>query len=455
MTKNSNVTLQITDMTPDGNGIGRTDGGMVVFVPGAVTGDSIRAKIIKAGKSFCVGRLEELLSPSGNRVEPDCPHHGRCGGCTFPSLSRTAELEFKKKLVNDALERIGALTLRCDEIVYGDAEHYRNKAVYPVSADADGELFTGFFARRSHRVVRQDVCLLENAAFSDIRAYAVGCLTKLGVTAYDESTGRGMLRHIFMRSSRAGDICLMLIMTSDSFAAAGRRFAESLSKRFPAVKSVWLNVNSARTNVILGPKTLLLYGERTLTDTLCGKSFDIGPTAFYQVNPEIAEKLYLKAAEYAQVKPGDILLDLYCGAGTIGICAAADGCRLTGVETVAEAVENASANARRNGRSDGDTLFVCGDASLGAKECAKRFGTPDTVFADPPRKGLSPEVIEPISESSAHRLVYVSCNPATLARDLAVLEKRGFSALRCCAFDMFPRTGHVETVVLLSKGKIG
>ena len=310
MTKNSNVTLQITDMTPDGNGIGRTDGGMVLFVPGAVTGDSIRAKIIKAGKSFCVGRLEELLSPSGNRVEPDCPHHGRCGGCTFPSLSRTAELEFKKKLVNDALERIGALTLRCDEIVYGDAEHYRNKAVYPVSADADGELFTGFFARRSHRVVRQDVCLLENAAFSDIRAYAVGCLTKLGVTAYDESTGRGMLRHIFMRSSRAGDICLMLIMTSDSFAAAGRRFAETLSKRFPAVKSVWLNVNSARTNVILGPKTLLLYGERTLTDTLCGKSFDIGPTAFYQVNPEIAEKLYLKAAEYAQVKPGDILLDL-------------------------------------------------------------------------------------------------------------------------------------------------
>ena len=170
---------------------------------------------------------------------------------------------------------------------------------------------------------------------------------------------------------------------------------------------------------------------------------------------DLAEKLYLKAAEYAQVKPGDILLDLYCGAGTIGICAAADGCRLAGVETVAEAVENASANARRNGRSDGDTLFVCGDASLGAKECAKRFGTPDTVFADPPRKGLSPEVIEPISESGAHRLVYVSCNPATLARDLAVLEKRGFSALRCCAFDMFPRTGHVETVVLLSKEKIG
>ena len=450
--KNTYVELDVTDMTPDGNGVGRTAAGVVVFVPGALTGDRVRAKLIKSTAGYCVGRLEALLSPSPERVESDCPHSVKCGGCVFSELRPEAEARFKQKLVNDALRRIGGLALECEDIETGARTHYRNKAVYPVAEDEAGALCTGFFARRSHRIVRQDSCLLEDPAFPAVREAITELLTARRMRAYDETSGRGLLRHIFLRSAQNGDICAVLVVTSgDKSAFDG--FADELTARCPAVKSVWLNINAARTNVILGKTCILLKGEERLTDTLCGRVFGISPLSFYQVNPKMAERLYAQAAAYASPAPGDVLLDLYCGAGTIGLCAAGAGVRLFGTEIVPEAVENARENALLNGRTEDDTRFFCGDAAEGIEACKAAFGRVDTIFVDPPRKGLSPGVIAALTGRGAERVVYISCNPATLARDLALLEKEGYRAVRCRAFDLFPRTGHVETVVLMSRVK--
>ncbi|PWL50807.1 MAG: 23S rRNA (uracil(1939)-C(5))-methyltransferase RlmD [Clostridiales bacterium] len=451
--KNTYVDLDVTDMTPDGSGVGRTAEGAVVFVPGALAGDRIRAKIIKTTSGYGVGRLEALLSPSPDRVEADCPQHGRCGGCCFSALRADAETRFKQKLVNDALRRIGGLTLECEGVETGARTHYRNKAVYPVAEDESGALCTGFFARRSHRIVRQESCLLENAAFPAVREAVTALLTARRIRAYDETTGKGLLRHIFLRASRSGELCVVLVVT-DGDPKPFDGFADELTARCPTVKSVWLNVNAERTNVILGRACVKLWGEDCLTDTLCGRVFSISPLSFYQVNAEMAERLYAQAAAYAAPAPGDVLLDLYCGAGTIGLCAAGDGVRLFGTEIVPEAVENARENAHRNGRTEADTRFSLGDAAEGVEACRQAFGRVDVALVDPPRKGLTPDVTAALLACGAKRIVYISCNPATLARDLALLEAGPYRADRCRAFDLFPRTGHVETVVLLSKGEV-
>lgn len=451
MKKNDVLRLSVSQTARNGFGIAKADDGMTVFVRGACAGDTVAAKIIKVTKSYAVSIIDTIIRPSADRSAGGCAVSGKCGGCVFHHITYEAECALKEASVNDAFAHIGKLALRVS--VFHPAEkieHYRNKAVYPVALDGNGRAISGFYAEKSHRLIPHDDCLIGDALFPPIRDAVLAFANENGVAPYDETVGRGVLRGIFLRKSASeGEVLLGLITAKDVFGSAALEdtFIGMMKERFPAVRSVVLNVNRKRSNAVLGDRWRLLAGDGYLYDVLCGKRFRIAPASFWQVNHAQTEVLYGIAARFAALAPGERLLDLYCGTGTVGICLARPDTRLIGVEIVPQAAEDAAYNAAQN---DVDAKFLCLDAAGALDDERLRALCPDVITIDPPRKGCGVEAARKIASYGAKRIVYVSCDPETLARDLAAFEEYGYKAQAAEAVDMFPRTGHIETVCLLT-----
>ena len=449
--KNQIEEAEITAMSSDGNGIAKIDG-MVVFVPYTAVGDKLKIRIVKVQKNYSFGIIEEILEPSPDRVDDNCPVYKKCGGCAFRHISYEAELRHKAEFVQSNLRRLGGLDpvmlpITPSPLVQG----YRNKAQYPIR-EYDGKIEAGFFAKRSHRVISCASCDLQPTFFEQILEYTKQFLEEYHISAYDEQTGKGKVRHLYIRCGEvSGEVMVCLVVNSERLPHA-TEYVEGLLKVCPQVVSVVLNINREQNNVILGQKCITLYGKDTIEDTLCDVRFELSPLSFYQVNRQAAEKLYRLAAEMAQFEGNELLIDLYCGAGTIGLSMASKVRELIGVEIVPDAVENAKENAKRCGVVN--ARFICADAKEAAAQLAAENLHPDVIVVDPPRKGCDLEVLQAIAAMAPKRLVMISCNSASLARDCKELEALGYHLEKAAPVDLFPRTTHVETVVLLSKGEI-
>lgn len=446
--KNDKIELFIESVTSEGSGLGRYDG-MAVFVRGAVPGDKIIAHIIKVSKKYAIGIVDEIIEPSTSRIEPDCPVSQKCGGCSFRDMTYEEELKYKLSRVQDAVNRIGHIDFKVERIIGADhTNFYRNKAQYPVYIE-NGSLTAGFYAYKSHRIIPCSDCRLQPPEFEQgIKAFEKW-VKKNNITSFDEKTGKGLLRHIYFRKAfGTGEVMACAVVNANDIPDKDYLVSE-LEQAFENLKSVVININKKNTNVILGSETKTIWGSDKICDMLLGKKFVISPQSFYQVNHSQCEKLYSLAADYAALKGGETVVDMYCGAGTIGLTLA-DKCKqLVGIEIVPSAIENAKENAQLNHISNAD--FICADAFDGAKEIEKRGLKPDLVIVDPPRKGCQKELFDVIENMGANRIVYVSCDSATLARDLAILKEKGYNLQHLTAVDMFPRTPHVECVADIVK----
>ena len=451
--KNQILTLRIERLSSDGSGVAHSADGETVFVPGTAPGDEARVRIVKDCGRYAFGILDELLTPSPDRVPVDCPVAGPCGGCSLRHLDYTAELRAKQESVLDAFRRIGGLEVPVLDILPSpEVDRYRNKVQFPVGVDKNGVPCIGFYAGRTHRIVPCPDCKLQPGVLNEIGNALCTFFAQQSIRPYDEQSGKGLVRHIFLRrGAHSGQIMVCLVCTRAKLPHA-EQLCAALREQFPAISTVLLNVNAKNTNVILGRENHILYGPGYIEDTLCGVPVRLGPLSFYQVNTLAAERLYGVAAQYAQLTPDDTLLDLYCGMGTIGL-SMADQCQeLIGVEIVPEAIESAKANAARMGETvAAKSRFFCADAGQAATQLAAEGLHPDIVMLDPPRKGCDEATLSAVVRMAPRRVVYVSCNPATAARDAAWLEKNGYHAEKVQPVDLFPRTKHVETVCLLSK----
>ena len=447
--KNDEIELQITALSSQGSGIGHYEG-MAVFVGSAAVGDMLRVHIIKVKSSYAVGKIIRIIKPSKHRIMPDCPVYERCGGCSYRHITYAEELEVKRQRVEDALRRIGGLDITVSEIICQEnVDGYRNKAQYPIGFDAGGKTVIGFYAKKSHRIIDCRNCALQPPEFEAILNVIAKWAAENGVSFYDEEKHKGLLRHIYIRKGRStGQTMVCLVINGDSIPKK-EKLIKNLTETDETVCSVVLNINREKTNVILGGQCTTIYGEDYIEDELCGLTFRISPLSFYQVNPTGAKLLYEKAAEMAELKKTDILLDLYCGAGTIGLSMADKVKKVVGVEIIEQAVENAKENARLNGIENAE--FFCSDAAEVSAELFEKGFMPDVIVLDPPRKGCSREMIDTAVKLKPKRIVYVSCDPATLARDCKIFGELGYQTKKAVAVDMFPRTVHVECVVLLTK----
>ena len=447
LAKNQEHTVTIEGYGEGGMGVARIDG-RVVFVHGALRGEKCRVLILKTLKSVAFAKVLEVIEPSSERITPDCPYFPRCGGCTYRHIRYEEELRLKKQRVQDNLSRIGGSDVTVEEILGArDTLRYRNKAQYPVSKDGA----VGFYRARTHEVIECEHCLLvkpeADAAAEALREYMQSCR----VAGYDEKTGRGLVRHLYIRSNAAGESLVCVLVNGDKLPKEDRLVA-LLRDACPKCTGIVLGTNTKKGNVILGDRYRTLWGSDRLEDTLCGKTFRLSVPSFYQVNRVQAERLYAKAIEFAGLTGQETVLDLYCGAGTITLALSDHAKKVLGAEIVPEAIDDARENAARNGVKNAE--FFCGDASDVAKKLARENLRPDVITVDPPRKGLAADVVESIAEMQPGRVVYVSCDSATMARDVKRLADLGYTAQRACAVDMFPRADHVETVVLLSKGEV-
>ena len=451
--KNQILTLRIERLSSDGSGVAHSADGEAVFVPGTAPGDEARVRIVKDCGRYAFGILDELLTPSPDRIPVDCPVAGPCGGCSLRHLDYAAELRAKRESVLDAFRRIGGLEVPVLDILPSpEVNRYRNKVQFPVGVDKNGAPCIGFYAGRTHRIVPCPDCKLQPGMLNEIGNALCAFFAQQGIRPYDEQSGKGLVRHIFLRrGAHSGRIMVCLVCTRAKLPHA-EQLCTALREQFPAISTILLNVNAKNTNVILGGENHILYGPGYIEDTLCGVPVRLGPLSFYQVNTLAAERLYGVAAQYAQLTPDDTLLDLYCGMGTIGL-SMADQCReLIGVEIVPEAIESAKANAARMGEAvAAKSRFFCADAGQAATQLAAEGLHPDIVMLDPPRKGCDEATLSAVVRMAPRRVVYVSCNPATAARDAAWLEKNGYHAEKVLPVDLFPRTKHVEAVLLLTK----
>lgn len=445
--KGSVYTAVIDGYSSEGLGIARVNGA-VVFVPHAVRGEEIDLRITKVMKTSCAGEIVKIHNPSPERMEPECPYAGKCGGCAYRHLTYPEELWAKRQRVQDALTRIGGLELTVEEILgTKNPEHYRNKSQYPVGADGS----IGFFQARTHKVVPIRRCLIQTEA-ADRTAQAVGeWMRRYKISAYDETTGKGLVRHVCVRVNRKGE-SLCCVVVNGNKVPREPELAAYVTAAVPHTVGVLLNSNTRRGNVVLGDKYRTLFGRNYLMDTLCGLEFKLSMPSFYQVNRDQAEVLYGKALEFAGLTGNETVLDLYCGIGTITLCLAKAAKRVIGAEIVPPAIRDAKENALRNHIENAE--FFCGDAADIAAKLESDGLRPDVVTVDPPRKGLAPEVIASVAAMGPEKVVYVSCDPATLGRDVKIFREFGYEAKRAAAVDMFPGTAHVETVVLLSKGEV-
>ena len=428
----------------DGYGIVRLDGA-VVFVPGAVRGETVDIKITKVMKTAAAGRIVKIHAPSPERAEPECPYYGRCGGCDFQHLTYPEELRAKRQRVQDAIARLGGSQVQVEEILGArDPTHYRNKSQYPVGADGA----IGFFRERSHQVVPVERCLIQPETADRTAGAVRSWMRRYRIAPYDETTGKGLVRHVYVRVNRAGESLCCLVVNGKGVPREPELVA-LVRAAAPGTVGVLINSNTRKGNVVLGDRYRTLWGQDYLMDTLRRLTFKLSVPSFYQVNPAQTEVLYGKALEFAALTGAETVLDLYCGIGTITLCMAGSAKRVIGAEIVPEAIEDAEENARRNGIENAE--FFCGDAADVAARLEAQGLRPDVVTVDPPRKGLAPEVICSVAAMGPDRVVYVSCDPATLGRDVKLFAEAGYVLRRACAVDMFPGTRHVETVVLLSK----
>ena len=454
--KNQILTLRIERLSSDGSGVAHSADGEAVFVPGTAPGDEARVRIVKDCGRYAFGILDELLTPSPDRIPVDCPVAGPCGGCSLRHLDYAAELRAKQESVLDAFRRIGGLEVPVLDILPSpEVDRYRNKVQFPVGVDKNGVPCIGFYAGRTHRIVPCPDCKLQPSVLNEIGNALCAFFAQQGIRPYDEQSGKGLVRHIFLRrGAHSGQIMVCLVCTRAKLPHA-EQLCTALRGQFPAISTILLNVNAKNTNVILGSENHILYGPGYIEDTLCGVPVRLGPLSFYQVNTLAAERLYGVAAQYAQLTPDDTLLDLYCGMGTIGLSMAEQCRELIGVEIVPEAIESAKANAARMGEAvAAKSRFFCADAGQAATQLAAEGLHPDIVMLDPPRKGCDEATLSAVVRMAPRRVVYVSCNPATAARDAAWLEKNGYHTEKVQPVDLFPRTKHCETVVLLSKGEV-
>ncbi len=452
LVKNQVIPLEITGYAADGSGVGHFNG-IAVFVPLAAAGDRLEVKVLKVAKNCVYGRISKIVSASGDRIPADCPQFSRCGGCVFRHISYEAELRAKQQRVQDALERIGRLHFAALRPIIGadQPDRYRNKAQLPIGPGADGNVSLGFYATHSHRIVDCGECLLQPKEFAGAMRAFEEWERSTRDEVYDEATGRGRLRHLFLRKAHATGEVMVCLVVNGNGVHDEPKLVELMKKYVPDLKSVVINSNREKTNVILGSKCRTVWGQDFITDELCGLRFRISPLSFYQVNPLQAERLYAVAAQYAGMTGAETVLDLYCGTGTIGLSMASKAARVIGVEIVEQAVEDARKNAAENGIENAE--FLCADAEKAAGLLQGRGIRPDVVVVDPPRKGCEPGLIETVAAMAPDRVVYVSCDPATLARDIHLFALKGFKTMEATPVDMFPRTAHVETVVLMSRVK--
>ena len=442
--KNEVHTVTIEGYSGEGLGVARLNG-RVLFVHGGVAGEVCDVLILKVLKNAAFAKVKTVLQPSPHRTEPACPWFGKCGGCVYWHMDYEEELNAKRQKVTDALLRIGGQQVD-DLPILGSKTmlHYRNKVQYPVAPPDK----IGFYRARTHDVIPVESCLIQSAAAEKIAEAVRQWMRDHAVSAYDEHTGRGWLRHVYVRTAKNEDALVCLV------ASAGKmKYADALIERvraaWPQTVGIVLNVNPKPGNVILGDIDRTLWGQNYLLDELCGSTFKLSVPSFYQVNRDQAERLYETAMDFAQLRGTETVLELYCGTGTITLTLAKGAGRVIGAEIVPEAIEDARENAARNGIENAE--FFCGDAADVAAKCAAEGLRPDVIVVDPPRKGLAVQVIDAIADMEPERLVYVSCDPATLGRDVKLLCERGYALKKAAAVDMFPGTAHVETIVLLQR----
>ncbi len=446
MKKNDEIKLEITDITHEGSGVGKYEG-QAVFVPNTAVGDIIKAHILKVNKNYAFAKCNEILIPSKHRINPDCGVFARCGGCTLRHIDYLYESELKQNRVTQTMQRIGKVDLASKDIIYAqNPNRYRNKAMYPVSDS--GEL--GFYSRHSHRVVACGDCLLHPESFYIAGRVFTDFIKKYNISVYNEENNTGLVRHFYLREGRNTGEMMVCIVANGNHIPKGEELVENLKLALGEnLKSVILNVNTKKTNVVLGDNNILLYGREYIYDILCDVKVRISPHSFYQVNHDMAERLYKKAAEYAE-PDGKNILDLYCGAGTIGLSMARQAKSIIGVEIIDAAVRDADINAKENGVKN--ARFICGDAAKAAEQLKQEKIAADVVILDPPRKGCEESLLNTVANDFApERIVYVSCDVATLARDTAILENLGYKLKEYTPVDLFPRTAHVETVALFVK----
>lgn len=445
--KNDEIYLTVKSCTLQGSGVCDYDG-MTVFVRGGVTGDRVLAHIIKVKKTYAVGIIKKLLQRSSMRSKDFCPIAEKCGGCCFAHIKYDAELEIKAGQVADNFKRLGGLDVELDPIIPSpSADRYRNKAQYPVGSDGNFAQI-GFYAPMTHRIIDCADCRLQPEEFSQITDIFRDWIRKNKISVYNETENSGILRHIYIRKAVASNQLMVCIVATCKNVPQLDELIQALTE-VEGVKSIILNINTEKTNVVLGKECQTLWGGDYITDELCGLKFNISPLSFYQVNHDGAEILYGKAKEYAELTGRETLVDLYCGTGTIGLTMADKAKSLIGVEIIPQAIENAKENARLNGI--GNAEFICSDASKAAQMLLERGVKPDVVILDPPRKGCDEALVGTVAEMSPERIVYVSCDSATLARDCRRFANLGYSLQKATPVDMFPHTAHVETVCLMSK----
>lgn len=439
--------LVVDGYASDGAGVARLDG-MVVFVQGGIRGEACDVRLTHVGRSALWGRVEEVVNPSPARIFPRCLHYTKCGGCQFRHMNYAEELEAKRIRVEDALRRLGGADIHVSAILGAEqVDRYRNKAQFPV---AKGPRI-GFYRPRSHDVIDVDDCLLQGEAAARLRGAVKEWMAEYSIPAYNERTFTGLVRHVYVRTNRAGrSLCCLLV--NGRGVPREAELVRALRRAEPNLAGVVLGVNEKHNNVILGDSYRTLWGEDFLSDTLCGLTFRLSVPSFYQVNPAQTEVLYGKALEFAGLTGAETVLDLYCGIGTISLVMARKAGMVWGAEVVPQAVDDAIANAQRNHIEN--ARFLCADAGEAARYLEGEGVRPDVVCVDPPRKGLAEDVVDTIADMGPERVVYVSCDPGTLGRDVKRFAGRGYTLKKAVAVDMFPRTAHVETVVLLSKGEI-
>lgn len=492
--KNDEVMLDIIGMTHEGEGVGRVEG-FTLFVSGALPGEKVRAKVLKTKKQYGYAKLLELVQASSDRIAPPCPIYDQCGGCQLQHMDYTAQLAWKRQLVVDNLQRIGKLGVagapgrgaeagsgadsagaervaaEGDSVASGSAARaqaegiivqptlgmdepwrYRNKAQVPIGV-TEGGLVGGFYARGSHRIVDMETCLIQHEHNDDVVAAVKRIGRELGISAYNEETGRGLLRHVVVKKAfRTGEMMLVLVTNGRDIPHLDA-WLGSIREQLPDVVSICQNVNTQRTNVIFGNETRVLWGRDVIYDYIGDVQFAISARSFYQVNPAQTEVLYGKTVEYAGLTGNETVIDAYCGIGTISLFLAQHAAKVYGVEIVPEAIEDARGNARLNNMNN--VVFEVGASEDVIPNWKEQGVTPDVIVVDPPRKGCDPRLLETILAMKPERVVYVSCNPSTLARDLRVLEDGGYKTTEVTPVDMFPHTVHVESVALLVKsGKV-
>ncbi len=450
--KNQVIPLQITSLSNDGNGVGHFDG-MAIFVPYTAVGDKAAIRIVKVCKNYAFGILENLENPGPGRQIPECPLFTKCGGCQFQHLSYETELIAKEQFVRDAMQRLGGISHSVLPILPSPlALRYRNKVQYPLCQNEKGEITFGFFAGRSHRVIPCSDCLLQPQLLNRIAKTICTLLTKFHISIYNEETHTGLVRHLYLRHAISTNEVLVCLVCNGNTIPYADQFCLELKDCHPEIGSIVINVNTKQTNVITGEQCITLLGNGLLSDEMAGVPVELGPLSFYQVNTLGANQLYDVVQKFAAPTKRHLILDLYCGAGTIGLSMASHCEKLIGVEIVPQAVESAQKNAARMHVEH--ATFFCADAGQASQQLAQQNLKPDTIILDPPRKGCDQATLEAVFQMDPERLVMVSCNASTAARDVKWLVEKGYFVHAIQPVDMFPRTKHVETVVLLSKGEI-